>query len=356
LPSPAAGAAAPSAPSLRAQQPALWWASVLVYGTAIIGAFALQSGPQGNDLLHQSARIIGCTLIIVALAAVAYPRIPQTSLARAKLLLAAAFIGAAFVLWQALDDTQRLRPPSAPLASGQAESTASKDNRVADISKSNAKTRPQDSARPAAARSAPPADWEAPLSEAIARHNLDYLAVASKWESDVEKLQFESMLTPSTLTSQDGREENREKLARFETLLSGYLAQLEALQRDYRANVLAIEIPASQRERFVREFERAFAASTAETRELNAQFERVELDIAKTILDITDLMEHEEDAVTVGSDGKTLLFESDAAADEYNALLQALAKITDQEGVVMSKTAEAVRRRESLASTATGLR
>jgi hypothetical protein len=344
-------------PSLRQQQPAWWWAAALVYAAAILGAFVLQSGPQGNDLLHQSARIVGSTLVIAALAGLAYTRIPHTPEARAKLLLAAACICGAFVLWQALDDTQRLRPEPAPLTAQMSQSAPSRDGGPADVAKSGAKTRSQVPARPAAGKSTAQASWEAPLSEAIARNNSDQLALASKWESDVEKLQFESMLTPSTLTSAEGRKQNREKLARFEALLAGYLSQLETLQRDYRSNVLAIDIPDPQREGFVREFERAFAASVAETRALNADFQRVELAISKTILGITDLMEREDDAVTVGPDGRTLLFERDQAADQYNELLQALAKITEEEGVVMSKTGEAYRRRtESLDTVATGLR
>jgi hypothetical protein len=162
------------------------------------------------------------------------------------------------------------------------------------------------------------------------------------------------MLSPVTLTSSQGRSQNRERLARFEALLADYLAQLEALQRNYRTAVLAIDVPASQRDGFFKEFEGAFAAAVAQTQELNADFERVEHEIAKTILGITDLMEREEDAVTVGSDGKTLLFERDAAAREYNDLLKALEKTSSEEDIVMAKSSEAFRKSTDSLNSAVG--
>ncbi len=345
--------------SLRKQQPALWWASVLICIAGIAGAFALQPGADGN-VLHQWVRIAGNTLAAAVVAAVVYTGIRlRTAVARARFFLATAFVGATFVLWQAFDDTQRISLPTAPSAPGPAKSTASRDYGGADGSKVDARTGRQSPPLKAATPSAPTtaAEWATPLSEAILRYQQNHLALASKWTSDVEGLHFESMLTPKTLTSSQGRRQNREKLMRFESLLANYLAQLDALHHDYRANVLAIDIPAPQREDFVKEFEATFAASVAETQKLNMGFKRVELEIAKTILDITDLIEREESAVSVGSDGTTLLFERDAASDEYNTLLKALQKATVEEGTVIAKSSEAFRKRaDSLNSATTGLR
>jgi hypothetical protein len=135
------------------------------------------------------------------------------------------------------------------------------------------------------------------------------------------------------------------------------LHELEALQHDYRTDVLGIDIPAPQRDAFVTDFERAFAASAAQTKELNADFERVELAIAAAILGITELIEREGEAVAVGSDGKTLLFERPAAAGEYNSLLQALQKVTAEEEIVMTRSSEAFRQRaDTLGAAAPGSR
>jgi len=347
------------AASLREQHPALWWASVLICVAAIAGVVALRQSADAN-VLHQWARIAGSTLAIAVLAAFIYTGIrPRTSLARARFLLATAFVGASFVLWQAFDDTQRVSVPAGPDDVGPAKLTAARDHRGADGSKNGARTgrQPASLKADAPSTSTAAAEWAGPLSEVIRRHQQESRDQASKWASDVGALQFESMLAPETLTSSQGRRQNRESLMRFESLLAGYLARSEALQRDYKADVLAIDIPAPQREDFVKEFERTFAASVAETQELNMEFERVEREIADTILNITDLMEREGSAVFIGSDGTTLLFERDAASDEYNTLLKALQKATVEEGVVMAKSSEAFRKStDSLNSAATGLR
>jgi hypothetical protein len=348
---------AASAASFHKPRPAVWWASALICIAAIVGAFTLHSGPNGNDLLHQLARLAGSVFVIAVLATVVYRAIrPRTSAARAGFLLATAFVGAAFVLWQAFDDTRRVGLPQTSTASGPAESAASSDKRAAERSGKSAKARRQQTA-PEAAQSELSAnsEWATALSEAMRRHDRDYQALASKWDSDVGELRFESMLTPETLTSSQGRMRNHEQLMRFEALLADYLARLDMLQRDYRSDVLAIDIPKPQRESFLEEFEGAFRASAAETKELNAEFERVELEIAGTILAVTDLMEREGDAVTVGSDGKTLLFERDAAADEYNALLKALEKTTEEEAIVMAKSSEAFQKRTASLNAAADL-
>jgi hypothetical protein len=80
-------------------------------------------------------------------------------------------------------------------------------------------------------------------------------------------------------------------------------------ERGYREKVLAIDFPASEREGFVRGFERSFATNVAEGKALSAEFIRVERDISKTILTITNLVEMERKRVKLGTDGQTLLFE-----------------------------------------------
>jgi hypothetical protein len=310
----------------------LWWAaSLLVFAAALIGAFALQAGPHGNSIERQFVRVILGTGIMSALAAVTYNVFPpRTVIARAKFLATTATAAAALIVWQAFDDIQRV-----PLRSVAREASvmpgalfgnrSQKKENAAQISPS------------AAAR------WSSLVAGAVTRHNEAYLALHSQWDSDTAELKFELMLTPETLTSAVGRARNRQSLAMFKARLADYMARLEALQRDYRADVLAIDIP--RRERFINEFEPAFAAAAAETQALNAEFERVELDIAATIGAITDLIEDEEN-VTIGTDGKTLLFDRDAAADEYNALLKALESITAQEAAVLAKSRAASRRRE----------
>jgi hypothetical protein len=353
-------AGASSAPtnggSLRQQQPAMWWASIALGIAAIVGAFVLPSGADDADALRQSVRLAGSLLAIVVAGLVAYKAMrPRTSAARAQFLLATAFAGGAFVLWQGFDDAQRVtteRP--APVA---AEAKAPKGTRVADRGKSSTKAQGQAEA-PKAAEPPPPtqtAETTATLSDAVRKHNERYAALSSKWDSDVGGLQFESMLTPDTLTSPQGRKQNREKLRKFEALLAGYLTQLDALQRDYKADVLKIDIPPEQRNDFIEDFEHSFDASVAETKELNAEFERVELEISDTILRITDLMEQEEDAVSV--DGRRLLFQHDAAADDYNTLLKALENVYAEEGVIMDKSSETFRKRtDSLETAAAALR
>ena len=336
---------------------ALWWmASALIVIAAVVGAFTFPSGADEGHTLHQVARIATSTFVIGVLAAVVYMVIrPRTSTARASFLLAAAFVGAGFVLWQAFDDTRRV--DLSPARSASADASASRDTRVADRSEKSTKTRRQTATSKAAQPSEPDAAaWAAPLSEAIRRHEQNSNALASKWDDDVAALQFESMLTPATLTSSEGRRQNRERLKKFESLLAGYLDRLEALQRDYRADVLAIDIPEPQRGVFLKDFEGAYSTSVAETKELNAEFERVELEIAKTILSVTDLMEAEGDAVTVGSDGKTLLFQRDVAAQQCNQLLTSLEKTTAEEGVVMDKSKDALRKRTASLSSAADLR
>ena len=343
-----------TATSLPKENPSvLWWlASALVCVAAIVGAFTLQSGPDARDVLHQALRLAGNTLVIAALASVVYIGIrPRTSFVRARFFFATAIVGAGFVLWQAFDDTKRV--DLSAVRSAASESTASRDTRVAERTEKSAKRR-QATVSKAAGLSAPEStvEWAAPLSEALRRNNQAYLDLASKWDAAVAELQVEAMLTPETLMSFEGRRQNRERLKTFEMLLTDYLTKVEALQRAYKEEILAIEIPESEREDFLREFERAYANSVSETKKLNAEFERVELEIAKTMLAITDLIEREGDAVTVGSDRKALLFERDAAAQEYNALLKGLTKSTDEERVVMAKSSEALRKRSDKLSSA----
>jgi len=354
VPPPSTGDA--SVGSLPTWPSPLWWvAAALIFIAAIVGAFTLRSEPDESDILHQVARIATSTFVIGVLAAVVYMVIrPRTSTARASFLLATAFAGAGFVLWQALDDTQRV--DLSPARSASADTTPSRDTRVADRSEKSAKTRRQTAAPKTAEPSEPDAAaWAEPLSDALRRHEQNYADLTSKWDNDVAEFQFESMLTPATLTSPEDRKRNRERLEKFKGLLAGYLDRLEALQRDYRADVLAIDIPEPQRNAFLEEFEGAYRASVAETRKLNTEFERVELEIAKTILSITDLMEGEGEAVTVGSDGKTLLFQRDAAAQEYNQLLKSLEKTTAEEGVVIDKSRDALRKRTASLSSAADL-
>ena len=336
--------------SLRAEQPGLWWASILLGLAAIVGAFAFQFGTNGTNIFRQSVRLAGSLLALAVVALVAYKTMrPRTSAGRAQFLLATAFAGGAFVLWQAFDDTQRVtmeRPVSATV-----ETKPSRDTRVAERARSSANTR-----RPAAPKAVEPtapavvAETATTLPDAVRKHNERYAALSAKWDSDVEALQFELMLTPDTLTSPRGRNLNRDRLRKFEALLADYLVQLDALQRDYKADVLAIDIPPEQRDDFIKDFERSFDASVAETKELNAAFERVELEISNTILKITDLMEQEGDAIT--ADGRRLLFQHDEAAEEYNALLKALEKTTAEESVIMDKSSEAFRKRADSFETA----
>jgi hypothetical protein len=336
--------------SVRAEQPALWWASMALGFAAIVCAFAFQWRADGTDILRQSVRLAGSLIAIAVVALVAYRMIrPKTAASRAQFLLATAFAGGAFVLWQAVDDTQRVtteRPASAAV-----ETKAPRDTRVAERAKSSTKPR-----RPAASKAVEPsapaqvAETSATLADALRKNNERYAALSSKWDLDVGALQFELMLTPDTLTSARGRNLNRDRLRKFEALLADYLIQLDAVQRDYKGDVLAIDIPPEQRDDFIKDFERSFDASVAETKELNAAFERVELEISNTILKITDLMEQEEDAVTV--DGRRLLFQHDEAAEEYNALLKALEKTTAEEGVIMDKSSEAFRKRADSIETA----
>ena len=337
--------------SLHQEQPVMWWGAIVVGIAAVAGAFMLPSGADDADTVRQSVRLVASLLAIVVVAFGAYKAMrPRTSAGRAQFLLATAFAGGAFVLWQGFDDTQRVtteRPASAAT-----EAKAAKDSRVAERAKSNTKAR-----RPAeetkAAEPPPPAqvaDAASSLSDAVRKHNERYAALSSQWDSDVGELQFELMLTPETLTSVRGRKQNRERLGKFEALLANYLTQLDALQRGYKADVLKIDIPSGQRDDFVNDFERSFDASVAETKELNAAFERVELEISDTILRITDLMEQEEDAVSV--DGRRLLFQHDAAADQYNAHLKALENIYAEESVIMDKSSDAFRKRTDSLETA----
>jgi hypothetical protein len=337
--------------SLPQQQPVMWWSAILVGVAAMAGAFVLPSGADDADTVRRAVRLAASLVAIVVVALVVYKAVrPRASAARAQFLLATAFAGGAFVLWQGFDEAQRVateRPASAA-----AETKATKDSRVAERGKSSAKAR-----RPAAGTKAaepPPsaqvADTAAMLSDAVRKHNARYAALSSQWDSDVGELQFERMLTPETLTSARGRKQNRERLRKFEALLAGYLTQLDALQRDYKADVLGIDIPSEQRDDFLNDFERSFDASVAETKELNAAFERVELEISDTILRITDLMEQEEDAVSV--EGRRLLFQHDAAADQYNGLLKALENIYAEEGVIMDKSSDAFRKRTDSLETA----
>lgn len=332
-----------------------WLAPALIFFAAIFGAFALQSEPDG-DVLHQVARLLGSTFVVAVLSAAIYMGIrPRTSMARARLLFATADLGSGFVLWHAFDDTRRVSLPERA-ASGPSQPAAAKSARVADRSAKSAKSRRETPQAQAPSESSVPVDWATPLSGAMRRHDDAYIALASKWDADTAELEFESMLTPESLMSFEGRRRNRERLETFETLLAGYLTRVESLQRDYRADVLAIHIPESEREDFLREFERAYTASVAETKSLNADFERVELEIARTILAVTDLMEREENAVAIGSDGKTLLFESDATAREYNALLKALETATAEEAAVMATSSEAFSKRTESRSASADLR
>src|SRR5690348_87666 len=122
--------------SLPQQQPVMWWGAILVGIAAVAGAFALPSGVDDADTVRRSVRLAASLVAIVVVALFAYRAVrPRTSAARAQFLLAMAFAGGAFVLWQGFDETQRVaaeRPASAT-----AETKATKDSRVAERAKSN---------------------------------------------------------------------------------------------------------------------------------------------------------------------------------------------------------------------------
>src|SRR5262245_42694642 len=86
------GDASASPGSLSAEQPMLWWASVLVGIAAVIGVFVLPPGADEADVVRQSMRLAGSLVAIGVVAFVAYMVMqPRTSARRARLLLATAF-------------------------------------------------------------------------------------------------------------------------------------------------------------------------------------------------------------------------------------------------------------------------